>query len=313
MASAIARAGRHEQFGLPSWQPPPGEAAMCVSMAPAEFRRTIVYAGEARRNGEVVHVAGYQNTVSNLARQPATRWWRRLRRPPAGNAMILHFPAVAGTMTQDNVVATDGLPHLLTDMLVALSPPVATAAPGLGRPAQVDHVEVFESGIYTVVLASDARAIPGALDQVPEHKRPALNPALFDWYEATFPGWPVALCCFATADAARADPMLWWFRPAYPEWLFAPAVDAHDGNPPRLHDEVAVDHWVIAGSDRMHRTAGLPVTYRGRIPAEVRTFLPDRVIGRHFATTMPNADFVLPVDAVRSGRAEPERRLLAAV
>lgn len=286
---------------------------MCVAMAPAEFRRTILYAGEARRNGDLVHVAGYQNTVRNLARLPPRHWWQRLRRPePAGNAMILHFPAIPGTMSSVNVVPTDGLRHLLTDLVHALSPPVATAAPKLAQPAADQRVEVFEAGIYTVVLAADATDIPAAIDRVPERKRPALNPALFDWYRATFPGWPVALCCFATADAARADPMLWWYRPAYPEWLFAPAIDAHDGNPPNLDARVRVDHWVIAGSDRMHPAAGVPVSYRDQIPDDVQALLPTRVVGRQVNAVLPNADFVFPVEAVRNGASRPERRVMAA-
>ena len=75
----------------------------------------------------------------------------------------------------------------------------------------------LDSGIYTVVLASDAAVIPRALDQVPRSKRPAPNEKLFSWRSRQFPGWPVALCCFDNRDVRHATPMLWWYRPRFPE------------------------------------------------------------------------------------------------
>lgn len=291
---------------------------MCVAVAPARFGDTIVYAGEARHNGEVVHVAGYQNSAQSLVRPPPERrsWLERIfggsDRPRTGNAMILHFPAQPGSMTQANVIDTAGCPKLLDDMRLALrGPMVATAAPAQAAPT-ADHVEVFESGIYTVVLASDARAIPGALDEVPARKRPPLNDELFAWYHATFPGWPVALCCFDNADKRKATPMLWWYRPLFPEWLFAPAVDAHTGAAPDLTAKVRVDHWVIAGSYAMEPGDGAPVRYRDALPPHMEAWLPDQVVGSFHRGMLANADFVLPVEAVRAGRAPTERRLLTA-
>ncbi len=275
---------------------------MCVAMAPARFTGTTVYAGEARRNGKVVHVAGYENTVQSLT--GSRRRWRRGRRP-AGNAMILHFPAVPASMTQANVVDTEACPRILADMVRALAPPVAAAAAPQASFTPAPAVAVFEHGIYTVALASDARAIPAALDRIPDRRRPALNPALFDWYGATFPGWPVALCCFDTTDAARATPMLWWYEPAYPEVLFAPGIDAHTGATPDLRAEVTVDHWVVFGSSR-----GAPVLYRDSVPDEVIALLPDRVAGVRLRRRMRNADFVIPVDGVDDEEPAVQRRLL---
>lgn len=283
---------------------------MCVAVAPARFARTTVFAGEARRNGRVVHVAGYENSVRSLVRGGSAprRLLNRLRgaQAPSGNAMILHFPAVPGSMTSANVVDTEACPRILADMVRALSPPVADASPAsLPTFSKAQNVEVFEHGIYTVALAVDARAIPDALDQIPTRRRPDLNPALFDWYHATFPGWPVALCCFDTVDAARATPMLWWYEPSYPEWLFAPGIDAHTGEVPDLDADVQVDHWVVLGSDE-----GIDVRYRDQLPDDVATLLPDRVVGVHLQRRMRNADFVMPAADIRSGTPSVERRLL---
>ena len=290
---------------------------MCVAVAPARFSQTVVYAGEARRNGDLIHVAGYQNVAQGV-RVPVLRrgLLDRLlgRRPPlqTGNAMILHFPAVPGSMSQDNVLDTTDCPRILEDMVRALKPPerhTVASAPGAAAPADV---QVFDSGIYTVVLAEDASAIPDAIELVPERKRPPLNPELFDWYRATFPGWPVALCCFDNRERTEATPMLWWYPPRFPDWLCAPAVDAHDGRPPSLTARVRVDHWVVAGSTEMEPAHGTAVAYRDRLPSDVAALLPGHVVGGYHHGLLPNGDFVLPVAAVRSGSAEPERRLLAA-
>lgn len=103
--------------------------------------------------------------------------------------------------------------------------------------------------------------------------------------------------------------MLWWYEPAYPEWLFAPAVDAHTGD---LASKVLVDHWGVAGCCEMADGLGTPVRYRGTIPHGVAPYLPDRVVGEHVRGRNPNADFVGRVADVRQGRLDAERRLLAA-
>jgi hypothetical protein len=224
--------------------------------------------------------------------------------------MVLHFPAVAGTMSQANVIDTEGCPHLLRDMVSALAP--AMLAAGAAQAAPVSRaVEVFDSGIYTVALAGDPRDIPSALEQVPERKRPPLNKALFGWYHTTFPGWPVALCCFDNADAARATPMMWWYEPAYPDWLFAPAVDCHTGAIPDLRADVATDHWVVLGVSDL--AGGMPVHYTDAVGDTLAAFLPERVIGARFDGRLRNGDFLAPVDAVHRGDAHLQRGVLPEV
>lgn len=280
---------------------------MCVSAAPARFSRTTVFAGEAQRNGSVVHVLGYENTAQNrVGRVGRFAPWRSSR---VGNAMLLHFPAVRGSMSQANVVDTQSCPHILGDMVSALFPPVAAADPA-HRVTTSPAVEVFDSGIYTVVLASDASAIPDALHRVPRSRRPEVSDAMFEWYARQFPGWPLALCCFDNRDARHATPMLWWYKPQFPEFLFAPAIDGHTGNPPDLAESVEVDHRVVlgvTGSD-----TGMPVNYSDALPEDVSSLLPQRVVGTGFRRVrMPNGDFVATVDSVRRGEPQIQRRVLS--
>jgi hypothetical protein len=101
--------------------------------------------------------------------------------------MLLHFPAVPASMTQANVVDTARTPEILRDIVKPLEAMERqTLAWSASAPAS-RGMEVFRSGIYTIVLASDAGDIPGALDRVPPRKRRPLNRILFEWYAARFP------------------------------------------------------------------------------------------------------------------------------
>jgi hypothetical protein len=268
----------------------------------------MVYAGEVLRESRVVHVLGYINQVHQVAPPPGLL--SRLtgaRRPAApGNAMLLHFPACA-PMGPANIVSTESAPFFLRDMVDALTPASAGIEDELGvPPAMVGAAQVFESGAYTIVLAHDANDIAAALSRVPAEKRPALNPQIFQWYARTFPGWPVALCCFS-GELLDPAPLLWWYEPRFPEKLFAPGLDAHDGNPPVVGAQVDVDHWVMFGSHRLKK--GAAVLYRAADKA-MRSLLPVRVVGKHTRGAWRNGDFVIDIADVLEGGAEFRREIL---
>lgn len=265
---------------------------MCVTAAPARLSNTILYAAEVR---EHTHVLGYQNTVQNLA--------------PGPNAMILPFPAIPGSMTRNNVVSTEYCPNLLKDMARAIMPARRSVTRGIV--AKSLGVEVFESGIYTVILAHDARDIPEALERdVPEDKKPNIKPELFETYSKWYPKWPIALCCFNNRDAASATPMLWWYYTISPRFLFAPAVDCHTGSVPDLDAQVDVDHTVVVGSNLGNVDGGTPLHFTRSLPQPVQNWITDRVMGRQYKEKMRNGDFVFSMDDVRNwnfraGRVQP--------
>jgi hypothetical protein len=275
---------------------------MCVTAARAWLASTVLYAAEVDVGGEGVHVLGYQNKVANKTGPLA-----RLMGKGSGNAMILPFPAEPGSMTRDNVLDTEDCPNILQDIKWAVEemPRGHGGAASLGGAAAV---QVFTTGIYTVVLARDARAIPKALGRVPAEKRPDLNPPLFDAYAIWYPDWTIALCCFNNRQAALASPMLWWYRPRDPQRLFAPALDCHTGAVPDLHAKVTVDHMVAFGSPELGEN-GKCVRYHDTIPPAVAPYLCERVIGGGFHKRMPNGDFVCRVADVRRGLFKPQRAL----
>jgi hypothetical protein len=292
---------------------------MCCSVSPGvpvRFSDTVLYASEVVTDGEkVVHVLGYQNIAQNGAGQ-SSLWSAVSGLLPLGghgNAMILPFPAVPGTMTQANILDTKGCRYVLQDMAHAVAPErrmISRGNPGeITHGAETPRVQVFKgAGIYTIVLAQDPRDIPAALDRVPRSKRPVLNPSLFDTYARWYPGWTIALCCFNNRRAKLAHPMLWWYEPMQPDRLFLPALDGHTGDVPRLEERVFVDHALAVGSYRMRRGAGVSVSYRDALSSSVAPYVLKTLVGRGYGQqTMSNGDFVCEVTDVREGIFRPTR------
>lgn len=281
----------------------------CCSLYPAHFSDTIVYAGEAMKNGTLVHVLGYQNTAEN-------------RNVGGGNAMLLPIPAKSGTMTSNNILDTSECKNILKDMKRTVENMHRTRGLHMGRGIVFQGspaVQIFDHDIYTIVLAQNAAAIPAALSQVPAAKRPAFNKEIFSAYSKWYPGYTFALCCFNTKDAAKANPMLWWYEPSQPNELFCPALDAHTGKAPRLDQNVDVDHVLAAGSHLLTNPMAdvdptMPadvlktMIYAGKvgysnepIKTEVKTLLPEWIVGEVATGVQKNGDFVFLTEDVRKG------------
>lgn len=275
---------------------------MCCSLGPARLSNTTIYAKEAMHpSGYLVHVVGYENKAQNLASGP--------------NAMILPLPALPGSMGKANVLDTSAAPRILKDMAEAVTPKYRGGELSLGftlrSTGMVPRVEVFQHGIYTIVLAEDAAAIPDALDQVEPNKRPPLNRAIFEAYSKWYPAWSIALCCFNNEDARHATPMLWWYEPSDSSELFLPALDAHTGDVPDLNERVRIDHTIAVGSYRMVRQgSSVKVNYRDSLPVSLESFLSDRVVGRPLTdlSRMKNGDFFVDVAGLRQGEFKLARR-----
>lgn len=286
---------------------------MCCSVTPGvivNFSDTVLYAAEVEYplDGEVVHVLGYQNKVQGQVGPKSLFDW--LPWGGVGNAMILPFPAVPGTMTRANVIDTSGYRDVLQHVANAI-PPSFTMPGFLGGMETLSRkapkVQVFDAaGIYTVVLAEDPQDIPTALKLVPKAKRPALNPKLFDAYARWYPGWTVALCCFNTREARLADPLLWWYKPMHPDRLFLPALDCHTGDVPDLEADVPVGHVVAVSSYRLLQ--GYPVEYNSHVPEAVAPYLRPFVLGKRHYRHLPNGDFVCRLDEVAEGTFNAERQ-----
>jgi hypothetical protein len=256
---------------------------MCCTLQPAQLSDTILYAAETEYLGKHVHVLGYENRAENRFDGP--------------NAMLLPLPSKEA-MGPENIINTTPFKKVLKDLSHALVVQTFGSRGNITKGVALRSarsVQVFDSGSYTVVLADNASDIHGALELVPENKRPPMNAEIFDAYAEWYPEWRMALCCFN--GKISPEPLLWWFEPKHKEILFAPALDSHNGRPPILDKKVAVDHSVVFGSTL--QPTGASVHYRDEIPDNAKPFFSTRIVGQAYGhprpQVMPNGDFIMSV------------------
>jgi len=256
---------------------------MCITNGPAELSQTIIYAGEAIKDGKFVHILGYQNSVANMTSGP--------------NAMLLPFPTNV-SMGPENVLDTSECKSVLKDMAKCFENHRRRRSLSLSKSYDsLDDVQVFDSGNYTVVLTDDASKIPGALDRVREDRRPQVNQKLFDKLSEYYGEWPVALCCFNNKDKVAADPMMWWYEPIDTKTLFAPGLDSHTGGPPNLNEKVYVDHTIMfgsaIGSALMSAGASDIRGIKNELPESIKNIIPTSIHGLKYNEMMVNGDFII--------------------
>lgn len=242
---------------------------MCVTLTSAHLSNTLIYAAAVEHQGSLAHVLAYQNQAAS----------------DSPNAMILPIPTNE-ELGESNIIDTQKARWFLKDMA---APAVMYRGGTKGGRDLVlgssSYVKVFDSGSYTVVIASDATAIPEALERVAENRRPIINnPGFFEEYGKLYPGWPIAVCCWS--GKIEAEPLLMWYRPKFPEEVFFPTVDAHDGSAPR-NQEVKRDHTLILGTSR----GSYNPRFRSPLPSEIAPFITDRVLTSKPNGYMKNGDY----------------------
>jgi hypothetical protein len=259
-----------------------GRMNMCVTSARADLSGTRIYFGLATVDGKPVHVLAYQNQPRNQS--------------TGANAMLLHVHAEQ-PFGQGNLVDTTSCPHILDDMLKAV-----TGGQTMGRSMQFRSLKalVFDHDIYTIVLAKDANDIIPALDQVPARKRPVVSAELMAFYADHYPGWPVMLCCFDNSEAQKAAPLLLYYTPKDTERVCAPGIDCHTGGVPDLASLVDVESWAFIGTTGKTHHMAIPVSYGDTLPPLVRQLLPDAVIAMCYRGKYPNGDYVFEPEALHN-------------
>lgn len=260
---------------------------MCMTLSKSKLSDTILLAHGLKGGGKTINVIGYQNRAKSTG----------------PNAMILPFPA-ASPMTSDNCIDMSGVrPDLFKKYAELITPLPRGGMKTLSHDfLSFSPVQVFESGSYTVVLASDPSRIPEALERVPLEKRPAPNQKLFSalekWYRTGDTQWQIALCCWK--GSITPEPLLWWYEPL-PEFEdnhFLPGLDEHDGGEPNLKYPVDVDHTLIVGSEYGDSTSH----YHKEISPNILKYLPSKIIGSVIpkGVQMVNGDWVIPKSGVKS-------------
>lgn len=300
---------------------------MCISLAPVQFGKTVTGMHEAEDGS---HVVFYQNVVGAPTAKPASSTTRGGRRRSAsaakgaalpgnwqvaskarGNALVI--PLVTGDFGSVELLrGTAETPDLLRDIRRTLLPPQRRSRGSRSFGSDSKGAVVIEQfDIYTIVRAENASAIPNAVKAVEARKRPPLNQELFDALESWY-GCPFAVACFNTDDdQGESKPIAFKYQPLYPDVFMIYTLDGHDGGVPDLNAQVELDHTVFASTWRSKADAGKTVRYSDDIPAELKPYVPERVVGRSLpaGTTMVNGDILVPIDSVAAGQFEAYRVL----
>lgn len=267
---------------------------MCITLEPARLSNTLIYAAEAQRNGETFHVIGYQNKIHSTK---------------GPNAMLLPLPA-EGPLGQENVVDTRSFKGILDaydHAVERLAPRLRSASKSAASPsfgvATRGGFKVFKSGSYTIALAEKPTMLRRAIEHLPENVRPEIPGSFLVALNQLYPDWPIALCCFEGSIEAP-EPLLWYFKPRFNRVLFAPAIDAHDGQPPKADDRVQRDHKLAFASYRSTRPMDRQLTaeIQRLVPIEHQWMFLPSVVGAKVDYTTGNGDFCLPVQAVLDER-----------
>jgi hypothetical protein len=233
----------------------------------------MIYAGEAKKDGKLVHVLAYQNLAeSNVP-----------------NAMTLPIPAK--NIGQENCIDTRPFKNFLKNIIdSAKSPLLSRSAKGVAASAASSYGEVFDVGSYTVVIAKTAHpsGIRALLKQVPENKRPEVNVEIFQSLYKLYENWPIAICCWS--GTIKPEPILFYYEPLHEDVLFAPGLDAHDGKAP-IRNQVRVDARITFGSvghDIGHRD----IVFEDSVPPSVKDLFPKSVAGTEYSGIYLNGDYV---------------------
>jgi hypothetical protein len=232
-------------------------------------------------------VIGYQNVVEA---------------PRGPNAMLLPFPA--SQVGPENLVngaafaeVMEAYEHAIKRRNVTIGGSRRSAA---AAATYDDDIHVFDSGSYTIALAQKASFLKDALQQVPDARRPKISASFIIALGQLYPNWPIAVCCFQGGDVAP-EPLFWWYESRFPDTLFAPAIDAHDGNPPDLTATIERDHVVAFGSRFAggNRDRELEADIARIVPAEHRWMFSPNVTGDVIQHETRNGDFACSAKALR--------------
>ncbi len=261
---------------------------MCCTFTESKMSNTRIYVGQAERQSKLVHVLAYQNTaISN--------------RP---NAMVLPFPT-STKMGQENVIDTRKFKDFLKDISNASKSVMKGGARrsmmlGSRGDDHDDLAEVFDSGSYTIVLATNVWQIPEALSRVATEKRPNVTSDFLIGYNDLYPEQPIAVCCWN--GAIEAEPLMWWYEPRDSKTLFIPTMDAHSGKAPKVGERVDTDHIISVGSTTGNMGNSVKYSQSSSIPKEVKELLPLNVHGKRLPGRLENGDCLVKTATLHSTR-----------
>ena len=253
---------------------------MCVTTLEARLSKTRIGVWDVMHpEYGYRHVVAYQNSVQNLS--------------DGANCMLLHIPSKTA-LSPDCMINTENDVELLVEMEYSV----------FGRPRGFGGKNhIVEMGVYHIALLNDfsENVIESTLQLIPEQKRPELSKEILDFYNQTFPGFPLALCCFNNKDAKKASPILLHYDPKYPDTFMFNTLDSH-GGVPDLNEPVLFHQTIITGSYKLNKAASgysefnYQYVSQGPLP-----WLPRFGTAFKVNTLLPNRDLLINAATIQNG------------
>lgn len=255
---------------------------MCVTSSTAYLNNTVVGGWDIQHpTFGYRHVLAYQNAPKNLAL--------------GANCMLLHIPTTADLVPSD-LVDTSACPKLLYDIVKTLKPLPAENTRSIGISPQ-NHI--IEMGVYHVALLNDLSiiAFEAVLNQIPVSKRPTIAPALLAFYIEQFPNYRLVLACFDNRSLKTASAIMLHYEPMFPRKIFFPLLEGHDGNVPRIGQNIRRHQQIIYGSMSQFDSTFIPLSIP-QVPEALIPFLPKYVgYNTYEGAILPNNDVWFVLDA----------------
>ena len=224
---------------------------MCITSGPAELSKTKIMSFPLESGR---HMFAYQNSVKGYKGGSYMDVFSFLngdqeldkvgkKRDFSGpNSMILPIP---GKVKEEWFYDTSNYNEFLDDIEKWHKPKgrsLELKSRGVYNSVQAD---VFENGMYTIVVSKSADAILDAVKTLPENKIPEIKKELLDFFEIYYKGFSFVVCCFDGNKEMKSQPIMFEYEPTHPNYLFFPGMDSHDGGAPKVGEYVKTDHVLI--------------------------------------------------------------------
>lgn len=247
---------------------------MCITSDEAKLRSTLIGVWDLDHPDHGYrHVLAYQNAPENLVEGP--------------NSMILAIPTHQ-ELKQEHILNTERDMDFLKKMADLVAPERFTRS-------EPPRNMVFEMGIYHIAILNDPNehTLDTCLAAIPEEKRPSIGLDLLAFYQDTYRGFPLLICCFSSKDVKDSSPILVHFDPAYPDTFMFNTVDAH-GEVPKLGEPVIFHQRIIIGSHKIKEAYGdfQAFDHSGLSPHLI-PYLAKFGQGTHIKDYIPNYDILV--------------------
>lgn len=258
---------------------------MCVTSGPAVITDTKTFAVAKKPNGGAHrHIVGYQNKS----------------RSNGPTCMFLHYQGSDLQMVNGPELTTSLMDDMTWRLPELVYVPRMRGGGTLSGDFPTRGITVVDYGDYTNVIAHSTGDMLPALTLVRPDRRPVVTRELremIDFYMSWAPNASFVLACF-NGDTQPKHPIVVSYVPNDPDVLTIPGLDGHDGKVPvpgsPVYHGFAVA-FAIEGEELPH-VVHYDDNVAGRVwaPRTVAGFVDNR-------PESPNVDYVVTLDAVRSG------------